>query len=166
MEKQSRRGLLKNAATAVAAVAGTAVFAPEAKAQSGTEWKKKAVPPPPAPATPPTPPPAKLPPLFSGIVTFGNLVFLSGVGAHFPGTIEEHTKHVLDELERNLVAAGSSMQKVLKVNVYLTDITNFARMNSVYAGRFGEVPPARTTVAVAAVPGGDSLVEIECIASI
>ena len=166
MEKQSRRGLLKNAATAAAAVAGAAVFAPEARAQASVVSKKQAIPTPPAPAVPPTAAAPKLPPLFSGIVTFGNLVFLSGVGAHFPGTVEEHTKHVLDELERNLIAAGSSMEKVLKVNVYLSDITNFARMNSVYAGRFGDVPPARTTVAPAGIPGGDSLVEIECIASI
>ena len=105
-------------------------------------------------------------PLYSGIVTFGNLVFLSGVGAHFPGTIEEHTKHVLDELERNLVAAGSSMQKVLKVNVYLSDITNFARMNSVYAGRWGDIPPPVRRSPPRQLPGGDALVEIECIASI
>lgn len=166
MEKQSRRALLKNAATAAVAVAGTAVFAPEARAQATVVSKKKAIPTPPAAAAAPTAPAPKLPPLFSGIITFGNLVFLSGVGAHFPGTVEEHTKHVLDELERNLIAAGSSMEKVLKVNVYLSDITNFARMNSVYAGRFGDVPPARTTVAPAGIPGGDSLVEIDCIASI
>jgi len=166
MEKQSRRGLLKNAASAVGAVAGAAGFSSEAGAQSGVEWKKKAIAAPAAAANPPTAPAPKLPPLFSGIVTFGNLVFLSGVGAHFPGTIEEHTKHVLDELERNLIAAGSSLEKVLKVNVYLSDMTNFARMNSVYAGRWGEVPPARTTVAAAGIPGGDSLVEIDCIASI
>ncbi len=42
------------------------------------------------------------PPLFSSAVSYGNLVFLAGVGAHFEGTIEEHTKHVLDELEKNL----------------------------------------------------------------
>jgi 2-iminobutanoate/2-iminopropanoate deaminase len=117
MEKQSRRGLLKNAASAVAAAAGAAVLAPEAKAQAPVaahvEWKKKAIPTPTPPPNPTSAPAAKLPPLFSGIVTFGNLVFLSGVGAHFPGTVEEHTKHVLDELERNLIAAGSSMEKVL-----------------------------------------------------
>jgi 2-iminobutanoate/2-iminopropanoate deaminase len=100
MEKQSRRGLLKNAASAVAAAAGAAVLAPEAKAQAPVaahvEWKKKAIPTPTPPPNPTSAPAAKLPPLFSGIVTFGNLVFLSGVGAHFPGTVEEHTKHVLD----------------------------------------------------------------------
>ena len=78
------------------------------------------------------------PPLFSSAVSYGNLLFLAGVGAHFKGTIEEHTKHVLDELEKNLQCAGSSMDKVLKVNVYLNDIKDWARMNTVYAGRLGQ----------------------------
>ena len=84
---------------------------------------------------------AAAPPLFSSAVSYGNLLFLAGVGAHFEGTIEEHTKHVLDELEKNLICAGSSMDKVLKVNVYLNDIKDWARMNTAYAGRWGKVPP-------------------------
>ncbi len=88
-----------------------------------------------------------------------------GDRAHFQGTIEEHTRHVLDELEKNLILAGSSMEKVLKVNVYLSDIANYDKMNSVYAGHWGSVPPVRTTVAVASLPG-NSLVEIDCVASL
>jgi 2-iminobutanoate/2-iminopropanoate deaminase len=165
MEKQSRRGLLKNAAAAAVGVTGVAGLVPAAAAQSGTSFKKKVVPwsPPPS-ATPAAP--AATPPLYSGIVTCGNLVFLSGIGAHFKGTIEEHTKHVLDEIESKLIAAGSSMDKVLKVSVFLSDLANYAKMNAVYAGRFGSVPPARTTVATAAGVPGDSLVEIDCIATI
>ena len=53
--------------------------------------------------------------------------------------------------------------QVLKVNVYLTDIANFAGMNESYMGRFGSDPPVRTTVAVTAIPDG-TLVEIDCIA--
>jgi 2-iminobutanoate/2-iminopropanoate deaminase len=170
MEKQTRRGMLKNAAAAAAAVTGAAAFVPQAAAQSAAPGKKKAV-----PAPPPTPPPgakpgaapapaAAGPALYSSIVSYGNLVFLSGIGAHFQGTVEEQTKWVLDQIEQNLVAAGSSMEKVLKVNVYLSDLANFAKMNSVYVGRWGAVPPVRTTVAVVGLPG-DSLVEIECIAS-
>jgi enamine deaminase RidA (YjgF/YER057c/UK114 family) len=109
-------------------------------------------------------PPEKTP-LFSGAVSFGNLLFIAGKGAHFPGDIASHTKHVLDEIEKELTNAGSSMQKVLKVNVYLNDIKDYAGMNEVYQGRFGNEPPVRTTVAVAngGVPG-NSLVEIDCIA--
>ena len=169
MKNQTRRGLLKNAAAAAVAVTGGAALAPEAEAQQGVVWEKKAIPAPPAP--PATTAGTSSPvsgkgPLFSSIVTFGNLVFIAGVGAHFKGTIEEHTKHVLDEIERNLIAAGSSMDKVLKVNVYLSDLANYARMNSAYAGRFGAVPPVRTTIAAAGGVPGDSLVEIDCIASL
>ena len=107
--------------------------------------------------------PPEKPPLFSGIVTFGNMVFIAGIGAHFKGDIGEHTKHVLDEIEKRLLSVGSSMDKVLKVNVYLTDIKNFEGMNRSYINRFGSDPPVRTTVAVTALPDG-SLVEIDCIA--
>ena len=176
MKNQTRRGLLKNAAAAAVAVTGGAALAPTAEAQQGIVWEKKAVHPPPAPpaaTTASTPAPvapaattAPKGPLFNSIITFGNLVFIAGVGAHFKGTIEEHTKHVLDEIERNLIAAGSSMDKVLKVNVYLSDLANYARMNTAYAGRFGAVPPVRTTIAAAGGVPGDSLVEIDCIASL
>src|SRR4051794_39697953 len=55
-------------------------------------------------------------PRFNSVVAFGDLVFLSGIGAHFEGDIQSHTKHVLEELEAGLKSAGSSMEKVLKVN--------------------------------------------------
>lgn len=104
-------------------------------------------------------------PLFAGNTTFGGLVFIAGKGAHFQGDIKSHTDHVLKELESELKKAGTSMEKVLKVNVYLNDIADYKGMNEVYKGRFGKNPPVRTTVAVAkgGVPG-DSLVEIDCIA--
>ena len=107
-------------------------------------------------------------PLFSGNTKFGNLVFIAGKGAHVaPFEIKAHTEIVLKSLEEELIKAGSSMEKVLKVNVYLNDITDYKGMNEVYKGRFGKNPPVRTTVAVAkgGVPG-DSLVEIDCIAYI
>jgi len=106
------------------------------------------------------------PPLFSGIVTFGNMVFIAGIGAHFKGDIMAHTKHVLDEIEKRLLSVGSSMDKVLKVNVYLNDLKDYAGMNETYLGRFGGEPPVRTTIAAAGGIPGDSLVEIDCIAAI
>ena len=104
-------------------------------------------------------------PLFSGATKFNGMVFIAGKGAHFEGDIKAHTDHVLKELEKELLKAGSSMEKVLKVNVYLDDIKDYKDMNEVYKGRFGKNPPVRTTVAVAkgGVPG-DSLVEMDCIA--
>jgi enamine deaminase RidA (YjgF/YER057c/UK114 family) len=106
-------------------------------------------------------------PLFSGNTKLGNLVFIAGKGAHFQGDIKAHTDHVLKELEKELILAGSSMKKVLRVSVYLNDIADYQAMNEVYKGRFGDKPPTRTTVAVAkgGVPG-DSLVEMDCIAYI
>jgi 2-iminobutanoate/2-iminopropanoate deaminase len=155
MEQQSRRGLLKNAAIAAAAVGSAAVLSETASAKT-PKLEKKSYPPPKEGDTP----------LFSGAVSYGNLLFLAGVGAHFEGTIEEHTKHVLDELEKKLISAGSSMDKVLKVNVYLNDIKDWERMNTVYKGRWGNVPPVRTTVAPAGGIPGNSLVEIDLIAYI
>ncbi len=104
-------------------------------------------------------------PLFSPAVSYGNLLFLSGAGAHFEGDVQAHTKHVLDEIEAKLKACGSSMDKVLKAQVYLADLKDYKAMNEVFQGRFGSEPPVRTTVSVAGVPG-NSLVEIDVIAYI
>ncbi len=158
MAQSNRRAFLKKApAVAVAA----AVMAPAgARAQGGTPDKpvkkvyyasgKK---------------PEKTP-LFSGVVMYGNMVFISGIGAHFKGDIKEHTKHVLDEIQKRLESVGSSMEKVLKVNVYLNDLKDYAGMNEMFLGRFGPEPGVRTTIAAAGGIPGDSLVEIDCIACI
>lgn len=105
-------------------------------------------------------------PLFSGSTTLGNLVFIAGKGAHFEGDIKAHTDHVLKELEKELIKAGSSMEKVLKVNVYLADLGDYKDMNEVFRGRFGSNPPVRTTVATYGGVPGNSLVEMDCIAYI
>jgi 2-iminobutanoate/2-iminopropanoate deaminase len=107
-------------------------------------------------------------PLFSGSTKLGNMIFVAGKGAHVePFEIKAHTEIVLQELEKELKKAGSSMEKVLKVTVFLNDIADYQGMNDVYKGRFGKNPPVRTTVAVAkgGVPG-NSLVEMDCIAYI
>lgn len=165
MEQQSRRGLLKNAAKAAVAVSGGAMLAPAAKAQGTATREKKAYPPKTHADKIPTTPAKK--PLFSSAVSYNGMLFLAGIGAHFKGTIEEHTKHVLSELEKNLINAGSSLEKVLRVNVYLNDLKDYNAMNSVYAAsNWGQVPPVRTTIAAAGGIPGDSLVEIDCIAYI
>ena len=110
-------------------------------------------------------PPEKTP-LFSGVVSYGNLVFISGIGAHFEGDIKAHTEHVLEEIQKKLEEVGSSMEKVLKVNVYLNDLKDYAGMNEVFLGRFGPEPGVRTTIAAAGGIPGNSLVEIDCIACI
>ncbi|MEG9438874.1 RidA family protein [Edaphobacter sp. HDX4] len=150
MQKQTRRGLLKNA-TKVAM--GGALVAPAASAQTKAAVKKDA-----------TGKSQKAFP-FTTVVSFGNLLFVSGIGCRVQGTIEEETKWVLDEVEKNLVAAGSSLEKVLKVNIFMEDIKQFDRMNAVYKTRnWGTVFPARNTVQPAALPAGDYGLAIDCIA--
>ncbi len=105
-------------------------------------------------------------PLFSPVVTYGNLVFVAGKGAHFDGDIKSHTDHVLNTIREELERVGSSMDKVLKANVYLHDLNDYKGMNEIFKGRFGAEPPVRTTVACYGGIPGDSLVEIDVIAYI
>jgi 2-iminobutanoate/2-iminopropanoate deaminase len=104
------------------------------------------------------------PPRFNSTVAYGNLLFIAGVGYHKEGDIKVHTKGVLDSIKAQLESAGSSMEKVLKVNVYLNDLKDYDAMNSVYDGAFGDEPPVRTTIAAAGGIPGNSLVEIDVIA--
>ena len=104
--------------------------------------------------------------MFSGAVSYGNLLFIAGIGAHFPGDIKAHTAHVLDTIQKRLEECGSSMNKVLKCNVYLNDLKDYKEMNEVFRGRFGPEPPVRTTIAAAGGIPGNSLVEIDVIAFI
>jgi enamine deaminase RidA (YjgF/YER057c/UK114 family) len=155
--KTNRRAFLKQA-PAVAAAA--AVSAPAAAYAQGTPEKpvKKVF-------YRDGKPPAT-PPLFSGTVLYGNLVFISGIGYHEPGDITLHTTKVLEQMKSQLEACGSSMEKVLKVNVYLNDLKDYDAMNAVFRGKFGPEPGVRTTVAPAGGIPGNSLVEIDCIACI
>ena len=105
-------------------------------------------------------------PLFNGAVSYGNLLFVAGKGAHFEGDIKAHTDHVLKEIETELKNAGSSMDKVLKCNVYLNTLNDYAGMNEIFLGRFGGEPPVRTTIAANGGIPGNSLVEIDVIAYI
>jgi len=105
-------------------------------------------------------------PLFSSSQTYGGLVYIAGIGAHFEGDITSHTAHVLEEMKKQLEKAGSSMDRVLKVNVYLNDIKEWKAMNAVFHGKFGKNPPVRTTIAAPGGIPGDSLVEMDCIAAL
>ena len=105
-------------------------------------------------------------PLFNSTVSYGNLLFIAGVGYHAEGDIRVHTKNVLDQIQQQLESVGSSMDKVLKCNVYLNDLKDYAAMNEVFLGRFGAEPPVRTTIAAAGGIPGNSLVEIDVIATI
>src|SRR3984893_2376509 len=88
-------------------------------------------------------------PLFNGTVSYGNLLFIAGVGAHVEGDIKAHTKIVLDQIQQQLERVGSSMDKLLRRNVYLSHLNEYAGMNEMFQGRLGSEPPVRTTIAAA-----------------
>ena len=79
------------------------------------------------------------------------------------GDVAAQTRRALQNLAAVLEAAGSSLARVVKTTVYLTDMAHFAAMNQVYAELFGANRPARATVAVAGLPRG-ALVEIDAVA--
>jgi 2-iminobutanoate/2-iminopropanoate deaminase len=107
---------------------------------------------------------------YSQAIVEDGFVFVSGQGAINPvtGQIERsdarsETTRVFENLKTILEAAGSSLAKVVKCNVYLRDINDFAAMNDVYATYFEAPYPARTTIQAGALPAGIA-VEIECVA--
>jgi 2-iminobutanoate/2-iminopropanoate deaminase len=108
---------------------------------------------------------------YAPAVVYERLVFVAGQGARVPATdqmigddVESQTEQVLKNIQTILQAAGSDLHYVLRCNVYLLDISEFKRMNGVYARMFGTHTPARTTVQVAALPAEGLRVEIDCIA--
>ena len=107
---------------------------------------------------------------YSPAIRAGGFVFVSGQGPIDPATgevvkgdVQQQTRLVLENVHAILGAAGSSLDKVVKTNVYLSDIADFAAMNEVYATFFTAEPPARTTIQAAALPLGID-VEIDVIA--
>ncbi len=152
MSNSNRRNFIGKGAAAAVATAAVASAQPEQSAAARKVWWPNGKVP-------------EGPQMYSPAVSYGNLLFLSGVGYHSEGDIKVHTKHVLDEIQQKLEAAGSSMNKVLKAQVYLADLKDYKEMNEVFKGRFGPEPPVRTTISVAGVPG-NSLVEIDVIAFI
>ena len=107
---------------------------------------------------------------YSQAIKANGLVFVSGQLGLKPDhaemvgdTIEEQTRQVLDNLEAILTEAGSGMDRIVKTTVFLASLDDFQGMNSVYAERVGETPPARSTIEVAGLPSG-ALVEIEAVA--
>ena len=150
MKKTHRRRFLTKGMAAAAAAGATVSLAAQSKPERNVHWRG-----------------GKRPdkaPLFSSLVTYGNLVFVAGKGAHFDGDIRAHTDHVLNTIEAELKRAGTSMDNCLKCNVYLHDLNDYKAMNEVFLGRFGENPPVRTTVATYGGVPGNSLVEIDVIA--
>jgi 2-iminobutanoate/2-iminopropanoate deaminase len=109
---------------------------------------------------------------YSQAVVSGGFVFCSGQTPLDPSTmdvvgieVETQTRRVLQNLELVLVARGLNRAHIVKTTVFLKNMTDFPRMNGVYAEFFGAHRPARSTVEVSRLPK-DALVEIECVAEI
>jgi 2-iminobutanoate/2-iminopropanoate deaminase len=109
---------------------------------------------------------------YSQAIRAGDFVFVSGQLALRPDhaevvgdSIEEQTEQVFANLRAILETAGSSLDRLVKTTVYLADLGDFAGMNEVYARHVGEVPPARATIEVSALPSG-AKVEIEAVATV
>jgi 2-iminobutanoate/2-iminopropanoate deaminase len=107
---------------------------------------------------------------YSQAIKAGGLVFVSGQVALQPGSpdpvsdeIGAQTEQVFANLRAILEAAGTSLDRVVKTTVYLRNLDDFQEMNDVYRKYVGDLPPARATIEVSALPAG-SLVEIDAIA--
>lgn len=97
------------------------------------------------------------------VFTAGQIGLDPAIGELVEGGIESQTRQVLTNLKYVLDASNSGIDLVVKTTVFLADMNDFSKMNSVYGQFFSSNPPARSTVAVAALPRG-ALVEIEAIA--
>ena len=107
---------------------------------------------------------------YSQAIAADQLVFCAGQGAidaatgeNRRGDVAAETELALDNIAAVLAAAGSDLAHVVKTTVFLVDMADFGAMNEVYAKRFGDHRPARSTVGVASLPRGFR-VEIECVA--
>jgi 2-iminobutanoate/2-iminopropanoate deaminase len=107
---------------------------------------------------------------YSPGMAYERLVFVSGQAGVDPKTgqlspdVEAQTEQCLKNVQAILEAAGSSLQHVLRCGVFLVDMTEFKKMNGVYARMFGDHRPARTTVQVVGLPGDGLRVEIDAVA--
>jgi 2-iminobutanoate/2-iminopropanoate deaminase len=106
--------------------------------------------------------------MITPIVVHNGMIYVAGQGAHDPGPAEQfeighHTTIVMDNVKKLVEAGGGTADSIVQLTVFLADIKYYDGMNQVFKTYFPNGGPARTTVAVAALPG-NSLVEINCIA--
>src|SRR5947209_10063828 len=107
--------------------------------------------------------------MITPIIIHNDLIYVAGQGAHDSGPAEQfeighHTTIVMDNVKKLVEAGGGTVDTILQLTVFLADIKYYDGMNQVFKTYFPNGGPARTTVAVAALPG-NSLVEINCIAA-
>jgi 2-iminobutanoate/2-iminopropanoate deaminase len=109
---------------------------------------------------------------YSHAVKSGGLLFCSGQvpldpesGTLVEGTIGDQTRRCLENLQAVCAAAGASLDDAVRMGIYVTDMRTFAQVNEAYGSYFGEAPPARSTIGVAALPLG-AAVEIDAIVAL
>lgn len=108
--------------------------------------------------------------MITSLIVHNGLIYISGQGANDAGAVQgadigTHTKKVMDNVKRLVESGGGSMDSILQLTVYLGSLDYYDGMNKVFKEYFPNGGPARTTVAVAGVPG-HSLLEINCIAAV
>lgn len=107
---------------------------------------------------------------YSQAIEFNNMLFCSGQIAIVPATdeiitddVEKQTRQILSNIDAVLLEAGYNWNNIVKTTIFLTNMSDFAKVNAIYAEKFKELPPARSTVQVSALPKNVT-VEIEVIA--
>lgn len=141
-----------------------------ALAGKSAEAKKSAPPPPEVHKLNDDGKPANGTQMITPIVEYNGLIYVAGQGAHDSGPadswkVDAHTTKVLDNVKKLVEAGGSDMDHIVQLGVFLAKIDDYDGMNKVFKTYFPHGGPARTTVAVAALPG-NSLVEINCVAAV
>ena len=108
--------------------------------------------------------------MITALITHNGLLYIAGQGANSNGPvgkddIDSHTTKVMENVKELVLTGGGSMDSILQLTVYLADLAYYEAMNKIFKTYFPNGGPARTTVAVAALPG-NSMLEINCIAAI
>jgi len=108
--------------------------------------------------------------MITPFILHNGLIYIAGQGANSNGPvgkddIDSHTTKVMENVKELVIAGGGTMDSILQLTVYLADISYYDAMNKIFKTYFPHGGPARTTVAVAALPG-NSMVEINCIAAV
>jgi len=157
----NRRKLMTSLAAVMSAVGAGTLMAPRADAKSGDGGVRKLG---------RDGKPADGTQMITALITYNGLLYIAGQGANSNGPvgkddIDSHTTKVMENVKELVETGGGTMDSVLQLTVYLASIEYYEPMNKIFKTYFPNGGPARTTVAVAALPG-NSMVEINCIAAI
>ena len=157
----NRRKLMTSLAAVMSAVGAGTLMAPRADAKSGDGGVRKLG---------RDGKPADGRQMITALITYNGLLYIAGQGANSNGPvgkddIDSHTTKVMENVKELVETGGGTMDSILQLTVYLASIDYYEPMNKIFKTYFPNGGPARTTVAVAALPG-NSMLEINCIAAI